>query len=140
MRPLYSTSASATGGRTGTAQSDDGALSVSFDTPPGLGGGGGPGTNPEQLFGAAYAASFLAAIKAVAGMSKVALSEDSRVTATVGIGAADEGTGYGLKVALEAHLPGLDKVTAQHLVFDADQLCAYSNATRSNVGVELSIA
>jgi lipoyl-dependent peroxiredoxin len=140
MKILYRTSAVASGGRTGSARSEDGALSVKLDTPQSLGGSGGPGTNPEQMFAAGYAACFLSAIQLVARMSKVALDAESQVTANVGIGPADEGAGYALTVDLKAHLPGVDQETARGLIYEAHQICPYSNATRGNIDVELSAA
>ncbi|NQD95515.1 Ohr family peroxiredoxin, partial [Pseudomonas sp. CrR25] len=98
MKVLYSTQATATGGRTGKASTADGSLAVNLTTPKELGGPGGDGNNPEQLFAAGYSACFLGAIKFVAGKQKVKISDDSTVTATVGIGARDDGEGFGLDV------------------------------------------
>ena len=136
---LYKTSAKATGGRDGHAATLDGALDVKLTTPKELGGGGGAGNNPEQLFAAGYAACFIGAMKFVAsqgGSTKV--PADATVTATVGIGPRSEG-GFGLEVALEVSLPGVDHAAAEELVAKAHQACPYSNATRNNIDVKLSV-
>lgn len=140
MKTLYTTQATATGGRTGTARTADGALDVTLVTPKELGGPGGDGNNPEQLFAAGYAACFLSAMKYVAGQKKVALSPDSTVTATVGIGPRDDGQGFGLDVALEITLPGIDRASAQEIVDHAHIVCPYSNATRNSLDVRLTLA
>ncbi|KXF79371.1 organic hydroperoxide resistance protein [Paramesorhizobium deserti] len=140
MKVLYTTESTATGGRTGSAKTADGRLSVVLDTPKELGGNGGEGTNPEQLFASGYSACFLGALKYVAGQRKVKIAEDSTVTATVGIGPRDDGTGFGLNVALAVSLPGVDKETAKELVDAAHIVCPYSHATRGNIDVRLSVA
>ncbi len=140
MKILYRTEATATGGRDGRAASKDGNLQVKLATPKELGGQGGEATNPEQLFAAGYSACFLSALKYVAGQGKVKLSDESSVTADVGIGPRDDGQGFGLDVALAINLPGLDKTTAEALVAKAHIVCPYSNATRGNIDVRLSIA
>jgi osmotically inducible protein OsmC len=140
MEVLYTTKGSATGGRTGSAGSEDGRLKVTLDTPKELGGNGGEGTNPEQLFAAGYSACFLGALKFVAGKAKVQLSPDTKVTATVGIGPRDDGQGFGIEAALEINAPGLDKAVAEKLVEQAHVVCPYSNATRGNLDVKLSVA
>lgn len=140
MKVLYTTKGSATGGRTGSAGSEDGRLKVVLDTPKELGGNGGEGTNPEQLFAAGYSACFLGALKFVAGKAKVQLSPDTKVTATVGIGPRDDGRGFGLDVALQVAVPGVDKTAAEQLVEQAHLVCPYSNATRGNLDVRLSVA
>lgn len=135
----YTTTATATGGRDGHAATKDGALDVKLSTPKELGGGGGPGNNPEQLFAVGYAACFLGAMKFVAsqgGSAKV--PNDASVTSTVGIGPRSEG-GFGIDVALEISLPGVDRAAAEELVEKAHQVCPYSNATRNNVPVRLSV-
>lgn len=139
MDILYRTSATATGGRTGHGRSDDGRLDVQLDTAKELGGAGGDGTNPEQLFGVGYSACFLGALKFVAGQRKIRVSEDATVTATVGIGKRDDGQGFGLDVALAINLPGIDAATAQELVDAAHIVCPYSEATRGNLKVRLSV-
>ncbi len=140
MKILYTAHGSATGGRTGSAASDDGRLSVTLDTPKELGGGGGQGTNPEQLFAAGYSACFLGALKFVAGKAKVALPAETKVAAAVGIGPRDDGKGFGLDVALEVTAPGIDKAVLTDLVQQAHIVCPYSEATRGNLDVRLSVA
>lgn len=139
MNVLYRTEATATGGRTGTARTTDGALEVRLVTPKELGGPGGSGNNPEQLFAAGYSACFLGAIKFVAGQKKVKIAEDSTVTAQVGIGPRDDGQGFGLDVALTIDLPGLDRETADAIVQQAHIVCPYSHATRGSLDVRLSL-
>lgn len=139
MNVLYRTEATATGGRTGTARTADGAFEVRLVTPKELGGPGGSGNNPEQLFAAGYSACFLGAIKFVAGQKKVKIAEDSTVTAQVGIGPRDDGQGFGLDVALSIDLPGLDRETAEAIVQQAHIVCPYSHATSGSLDVRLSL-
>lgn len=134
---LYQAQATATGGRDGKAASDDGQLNVNLTTPKALGGAGGEGTNPEQLFAAGYSACFQGALNLVAGKAKVELPEGTAITGQVGIG--PEGDGFGLAVTLNVHLPGLEQHQAEELVEKAHQVCPYSNATRNNVPVELVV-
>jgi lipoyl-dependent peroxiredoxin len=134
---LYTAKSTATGGRDGRAISSDQALDVALTTPRELGGPGGNGTNPEQLFAAGYSACFLSALKFVAGKQKLALPADSSVTGTVGIGPIP--TGFALKVQLEISVPNLPKDQVQKLVEAAHQVCPYSNATRGNVDVALVV-
>ncbi|WP_306030810.1 organic hydroperoxide resistance protein [Stappia sp. MMSF_3263] len=140
MPILYTAHGSATGGRTGAAKSDDGRLEVTLSTPKELGGDGGQGTNPEQLFAAGYSACFLGAMKFVAGQQKLKLSEDTRVAADVGIGPRDDGTGFGIAVTLNITVPGLDEAEARDLVDKAHVVCPYSHATRGNIPVTLNLA
>ena len=140
MKALYTAHAHATGGREGSAASDDSRVEVGLSTPRELGGNGGAGTNPEQLFAAGYAACFLGAIKFVAGQDKVRIPEDARVDATVGIGQRDDGTGFGLVVSLRASLPGIEPAKAADLVARADVVCPYSHATRGNIRVDVAAA
>jgi lipoyl-dependent peroxiredoxin len=140
MNILYRTEATATGGRTGKAGTTDGAFSVDLVTPKELGGPGGQGNNPEQLFASGYAACFLGALKFVAGKQKVKLAEDSSVTAAVGIGPRDDGEGFGLDVALTIALPGIEAGLAQELVDQAHIVCPYSHATRKGLDVRLTLA
>jgi Ohr subfamily peroxiredoxin len=140
MKPnqiLYTAHATATGGREGRALSSDKVLDIQLSTPKELGGGGGPGTNPEQLFAAGYSACFLGALKLVAGKQKVALPANTTITGNVGIGPAD--VGFALAVKLEINAPGLPKEQVQTLVEAAHQVCPYSNATRGNVDVQLVV-
>lgn len=133
----YTAKATATGGREGVAKSDDGRLDVNLSTPKGLGGDDGQGTNPEQLFAAGYAACFIGALKFVAGSEKVALPSDTYINSEVSIGAIEGG--FGIAVKLAVSLGDMDKAAAQELVNKAHQICPYSNATRGNIEVELSV-
>ena len=136
----YKTTATATGGREGHAATQDGSLDVKLSTPKELGGNGGPGNNPEQLFATGYSACFLGAMKHVASQGGTAkVPDDASVTATVGIGPRSEG-GFGIDVALSVSLPGVPREEAQALVDKAHQVCPYSNATRNNVDVRLTVA
>jgi len=138
MTPLYTTSAVATGdGRNGHVQTLDGQLVTPVRTPKELGGQGG-GTNPEQLFAAGYAACFHSALKVVAAGEKVDTS-DSEVVADVSLGRLQSG-GFGLSARLEVNIPGVDRATAERLTEQAHQVCPYSNATRGNMEVVLSVA
>ncbi len=140
MKILYRAEATATGGRTGSAKSSDGRLAVTLDTVKELGGAGGEGTNPEQLFAAGYSACFLGALKYVAGQKKVKLTEETNVTATVGIGQRDDGKGFGLDIALSVTLPGVDRDVAEELVAQADIVCPYSHLAHNGAAVRLSVA
>jgi Ohr subfamily peroxiredoxin len=135
---LYKANATSTGGRDGKSVSSDGVLSVTLATPKELGGAGGAGTNPEQLFAAGYSACFIGALKFVAGKQKIALPADTSIAATVGIGQIP--AGFGIEVDLNVSIPGIDRATAQTLVDAAHQVCPYSNATRGNIEVRISIA
>ena len=139
VKVLYKTTATATGGRDGRAETKDGSFKVSLATPKELGGGGGPGNNPEQLFAAGYAACFIGAMKFVASQGGPKVPNDATVTATVGIGPRSEG-GFGLDIDLDVSLPGLAKAEAEALVQKAHHICPYSNATRNNVDVRLKVA
>ncbi|PTY00801.1 organic hydroperoxide resistance protein [Verrucomicrobia bacterium LW23] len=134
---LYTAHASATGGRDGKAVSDDGSLDVKLTVPKGLGGPGGAGTNPEQLFAAGYSACFLGAVKYVAGKEKVTLPADAKIEGSVGIGPVP--TGFAIQAELKIHLPGLDQSVADDLVQKAHIVCPYSNATRGNIKVDLVV-
>ncbi|HFH2890254.1 MULTISPECIES: organic hydroperoxide resistance protein [Pseudomonadaceae] len=135
---LYTATATATGGREGRATSSDRVLDVQLSTPRELGGAGGAGTNPEQLFAAGYSACFLGALKYVAGKQKVALPADTKVTGKVGIGQIP--TGFGIEAELTIAAPGIDREVLQRLVDQAHIVCPYSNATRGNIDVTLLIA
>jgi lipoyl-dependent peroxiredoxin len=135
---LYKTSAKATGGRDGHAATLDGALDVKLTTPKELGGGGGAGNNPEQLFAAGYAACFIGAMKFVASQGGPKVPADAAVTSTVGIGPRAAG-GFGLTVELAVDLPGVPRADAEALVEKAHQVCPYSNATRGNIDVRLTV-
>jgi Ohr subfamily peroxiredoxin len=134
---LYTAEASATGGREGHARTNDGRLDVDLDVPSEMGGAGGPGTNPEQLFAAGYAACFQSALLRVASVGKLDVS-DSRITARVGIGPV-EGGGFGLSVALNLDAPRVDEEVARDLMIRAHEMCPYSRATRGNIDVTLTV-
>jgi lipoyl-dependent peroxiredoxin len=134
---LYETEVTATGGRDGKATSDDGLLSVSLSVPKSMGGPGGEGTNPEQLFAAGYAACFLGAVKLVARTRKVVSSAEPSVTAKVAMGPVP--VGYALAVELKVSLPGVERAVAEEVVAGAHERCPYSNATRGNIEVKLTV-
>jgi Ohr subfamily peroxiredoxin len=134
---LYTAEATATGGREGHARTNDGRLDVDLDVPSEMGGAGGPGTNPEQLFAAGYAACFQSALLRVASGRKLDVS-DSRITARVGIGPV-EGGGFGLSVALNLDAPRVDEEVARDLMIRAHEMCPYSRATRGNIDVTLTV-
>jgi Ohr subfamily peroxiredoxin len=135
---LYRAQATSQGGREGTSKSSDGVLDLKLSTPKELGGGGGSGTNPEQLFAAGYSACFLGALKFVAGQAKVALPQDLTITGDVGIGQIP--TGFGIEVDLSIKAPGMDQAQLQELVDKAHIVCPYSNATRGNIDVRLHVS
>lgn len=139
MAILYTTKATATGGRSGNAKSEDGVLDVTLTVPKALGGDGATGTNPEQLFAAGYSACFLGALKNVAGKEKVKIPEDTTVTASVGVGPREDGGGFGIDVSLKVNIPGLDKATAEDLVKKAHIVCPYSHALRTSTEVPVSV-
>ena len=130
---LYTAKAHTTGGRDGASKTDDGRLDVKLSSP----GTSGTGTNPEQLFAAGYSACFIGAMKAVAGMQKITLPADLAVDAEVDLGPV--GKAYGVAARLNVSLPGMDKSAAQALVDTAHQVCPYSNATRGNIDVTITI-
>ena len=133
---LYTAHARTTGGREGRSVSDDGLLDVTLAPPKELGGKGGA-TNPEQLFAAGYSACFMGAMKHVAGMKKIAVPADAAIDASVDIGPIP--AGFGIAVHLAISLPGMDRVAAQDLIDTAHQVCPYSNATRGNIDVALTL-
>ncbi|MDW6004834.1 organic hydroperoxide resistance protein [Vibrio mangrovi] len=137
MNILYSTQVTSTGGRDGKSVADDHKLQVNLSTPKELGGAGGEGTNPEQLFAAGYSACFIGAMKFVAMQDKIKLSPETSVTAKVGIGQNTAGAGFAIDVELHIALPELERSVAQALIEKAHQVCPYSNATRGNIRVEL---
>lgn len=138
MQVLYTANATATGGRDGRGVSSDTKLDVALSTPKELGGAGGAGTNPEQLFAAGYAACFLSAMKLVGGAMKTPVPADASVSASVSIGPNGQG-GFGLAAKLAVSIPGMEQATAQALVDKAHQVCPYSNATRGNIDVALTV-
>jgi lipoyl-dependent peroxiredoxin len=134
---LYRAHATATGGRDGRAVSSDGVLDVKLTTPKELGGAGGRGTNPEQLFAAGYSACFLGALKFVAARDKIAIPAEASIEGNVGIGPIP--TGFGIEVELRISLPGIQRSVAEALVQRAHIVCPYSNATRNNIDVRLTV-
>jgi Ohr subfamily peroxiredoxin len=139
VRVLYTAEATATGGRRGHTGTSDGRLDVDLSSPSELGGDGGPGTNPEQLFAAGYAACFQNALMSVARRTDAPVA-DSVVTARVGIGPTGDGR-FGLTVGMEVRLPSIaDRAQAEELVAGAHRRCPYSNAVAGNIDVTLTIA
>ena len=137
---LYTAHATSTGGRAGTSESSDGVLKLALSTPKELGGAGGPGTNPEQLFACGYSACFIGAMKAVAARQKIALAADVSVQAEVSIGPMTGKPGaFGIAVTMAVSVPGMDKAAAEALVATAHEVCPYSNATRGNIDVAISV-
>ncbi len=130
---LYTARAHTTGGRDGASRTDDGRLDVTLSTP----GTSGTGTNPEQLFAAGYSACFIGAIKAVAGKQKISLPQDLSIDAEVDLGTIPNA--YGIAARLKVSLPGMDRAAAQALVDAAHQVCPYSNATRGNIDVQITL-
>jgi len=139
-KALYTAHATSTGGRAGTTKSSDGRLDATLSTPKELGGDSGPGTNPEQLFAAGYSACFIGAMKAVAARQKIALPAEVSVDASVGIGAMTGKAGaFGIEVAMTVKVPGMERAALEALVATAHEVCPYSNATRGNIEVTLTI-
>ena len=133
---IYQAHAKSTGGRDGTTRSSDGFLDLKLAVPKEMGGPGG-GVNPEQLFASGYSACFIGAMKYVAGIEKITLPADTSINATVGIGQIP--AGFGIEVQLEVSIPGMDKAAAQALVDKTHQVCPYSNATRGNIEVTITL-
>ncbi|MCE5234071.1 MAG: organic hydroperoxide resistance protein [Mizugakiibacter sp.] len=135
---LYTATATAHGGREGHVRSSDGLIDLDLKLPKEIGGPGGAGSNPEQLFAAAYAACFEGAVRLVAREKKVAL-KDASVTAHVGVGPRQP-SGFGIGVRLDVSLPGIDRAVAQDLADTAHRdICPYSHATRGNVDVQVKV-
>ncbi|ANB75833.1 organic hydroperoxide resistance protein [Paraburkholderia phytofirmans OLGA172] len=135
---LYRAHAQVTGGRDGRALVPESKLDLKLTTPRELGGAGGEGTNPEQLFAAGYSACFLGAMKFVAAQDKIAIPADVSINGSVGFGAIPNG--FGIEVELKISLPGMAREAAQALVDKAHAVCPYSNATRGNIDVTLTLA
>ena len=135
---LYRAHAKATGGRDGRATVPDAKLELKLTTPKELGGAGGEGANPEQLFAAGYSACFIGALKFVAAREKIALPADVSIEGSVGIGVIPNG--FGIEVELKISVPGMARETAQALIEKAHLVCPYSNATRGNIDVQLILA
>jgi len=140
VKALYTATATATdAGRNGRTRSDDGKLDLELSMPEGMGGPGGEGTNPEQLFAAGYAACFANAMRSVARRAgDESVVDGATVTADVDIGAIGGGR-FGLAVRLEAEVPKLGQAEAEDLVGRAHERCPYSNATRGNIEVDLVV-
>lgn len=134
---IYRANATATGGRNGQGTSNDNQLNVKLVKPKEMGGTGEPGTNPEQLFAVGYAACFLGAMQFVADRDKIAMPSDASINALVGIGPIPNG--FGIEVELRITLPGMNRDAAQKLVEAAHIVCPYSNATRGNIDVTLTV-
>ncbi|SOE99498.1 peroxiredoxin, Ohr subfamily [Burkholderia sp. OK233] len=134
---LYRAHAHVTGGRDGRATIPDSNLDLELTTPKELGGGGGDGTNPEQLFAAGYSACFIGAMKFVSARDKIALPKDVAIDGSVGIGQIPNG--FGIEVELKISLPGMDRAEAEALIAKAHVVCPYSNATRNNIDVKLTL-
>ena len=133
---LYTADTHTTGGRDGHAKSNDGRLAVVLSPP----GTAGKGTNPEQLFAAGYSACFIGAMKAVAPHLDLQVPADVAVDAQVDLGSYTPASrGYGVAARLSISLPGLDKGSATRLVEEAHKVCPYSNATRNNIEVTLTL-
>jgi osmotically inducible protein OsmC len=137
MEKMYTAKATATGGRNGQVKSADGALDIQIRMPKEMGGPSGTFLNPEILFAGGYAACFDSALNMIIKMEKVQTGTTA-VTAEVSIGKLDNG-GFGLAVKLDVEIPGIDREKAQELANKAHQVCPYSNATRGNVDVQLSV-
>jgi len=134
---VYRAHATATGGRDGSVKSSDGLLDLKLSVPREMGGAGG-GVNPEQLFAAGYSACFIGAVKFVAGLQKIAMPADASINATVGIGKIP--AGFGIEVQMAVNLPGMDRAVAQALIDKAHEVCPYSNATRGNIEVSITLS
>ena len=130
---LYTAHAHTTGGRDGASRTDDGRLDVKLSSP----GTSGTGTNPEQLFAAGYSACFIGAMKAVAARTKTALPADLAIDAEVDLGPIPNA--FGIAVRMRISLPGMERAAAESLVQAAHQVCPYSNATRGNIDVTLTV-
>jgi osmotically inducible protein OsmC len=141
VRVLYTAEATATGGRKGHGRTSDGRVDVDFSSPTEMGGDGGPGTNPEQLFATGFAACFQNAMMSIArrkNLSEGLSVEDSIVTARIGIGPIENR--FGLTAELDIRLPSIpDRALAEELVSAAEKRCPYSNAVRGNIDVAIKI-
>jgi osmotically inducible protein OsmC len=139
-KALYTAHATSTGGRTGSTESSDGKIKLQLSTPKELGGDNGPGTNPEQLFASGYSACFIGAMKAVAARQKISLPAEVSIKSSVSIGPmAGKPGAFGIAVEMEVSVPGMDKAAAEALVKTAHEVCPYSNATRGNIDVTLTV-
>lgn len=139
MEVLYKAHATASGGgRDGRSRTDDGKIDVNLSVPAEMGGDGGAGTNPEQLFATGYAACYLGALRLVSGKAGTPVGPDTKIHSTVGFGNNTRGEGFNLDIALKVTDHGLEQPVIDALIQTAHQVCPYSNATRGNVDVALS--
>lgn len=138
MKTLYTAVATAVGGRSGHAETDDGLLSVDLAVQKPM-GGAGDHTNPEQLFACGYAACFGSTIEVMAKRDHGPAPDRIEVAARIGIGPTEDGQGYGLTAALDVRLGGVDQARAQLLAEAAHRVCPYSNATRGNMPVAITV-
>jgi len=137
---VYTATATSTGGRTGSTESSDGKIRLQLSTPKALGGDDGPGTNPEQLFAAGYSACFIGAMKAVAARQKIKLPSEVSIKSDVAIGPHGSKAGaFNIAVSMAVSVPGMERAAAEQLVAAAHEVCPYSNATRGNVDVTLTV-
>ncbi|QNJ96746.1 organic hydroperoxide resistance protein [Constantimarinum furrinae] len=137
MKTLYEATSVASGGRKGHVKTEDGPIDMDVSVPKSMGGDGGPGTNPEQLFGCAYAACFGGALQVIASKKKIELSDDFTVSATIGF--CEDEDGAFLEATLDCYLPGLDVKTGEDLINKAHEICPFSKATRDNITVTLNL-
>jgi Ohr subfamily peroxiredoxin len=138
MKTLYEATTTAIGGRKGSVKSENGPVDFNLSVPKSMGGDGGNGANPEQLFGAAYAACFGGAIESVAQTEKIEInSEELSVTAIIGF--CKDKDGFYLKATLDCYIPGVDIKTGEDLVEKAHEVCPFSKATRDNITVKLNL-
>ena len=140
MQVLYTAHAVSTGGGRdeGRSATDDGKIDVLLSLPAEMGGKGGAGTNPEQLFAAGYAACYMGALRLVSGKAGTPVGPDTKIHTAVGIGPNTRGEGFNLDIAIKITDHGLDKTVIEDLIQKAHQVCPYSNATRGNVDVALA--
>lgn len=139
MNTLYQAQATASGGRTGNVSSDDGRLTLTLDTPKELGGQGGSGTNPEQLFAAGYSACFLSALKYVAAQKKLELPTSTAVRSAVNIGLREDKSGFRLEISLNVTIPNMARDVAKTLIAQADEVCPYSHLARHGTAVHIDV-
>jgi osmotically inducible protein OsmC len=140
LKILYTARATSTGGRTGTAATDDGKVAVMLSTPREMGGDGGPGTNPEQLFALGYSACFLGALKAAGRKDGVKIPEDATVSAAVSFLDREDNVGFSIAAALEIEANGVERAKLEALVQQAHLICPYSHLITQKHDVVLSVA
>ena len=137
MKTLYEATSTAMGGRAGHVTTEDGKLDLNLSIPKSMGGDGGDGVNPEQLFGSAYAACFGGAVQLMAKKKRIELSNDFSVTATIGF--CEDEDGAFLEATLDCYIPGVDIETGESLINKAHEICPFSKATRDNITVNLNL-